>query len=59
MVYKKKKKRIKKGQNIENLSNFKLDCPNCYKYSLVPSQRIVVPKVNNGLNLCFNFRRNA
>jgi hypothetical protein len=27
-VSKKKKKRMKKGQNIENLSNFKLDCPN-------------------------------
>jgi hypothetical protein len=28
----------KKGQNIENPSNFKLDCPNSYKYSLVPLQ---------------------
>ena len=41
MVYKKKiekKNRMKKGQHIENQSNFKLDCPNSYKYSLVPLQ---------------------
>lgn len=27
----KKKNGIKKGQDIEKSSNFKLDCPNCYK----------------------------
>ena len=26
------KNRMKKGQNIENPSNFKLDCLNCYIY---------------------------
>ena len=36
MVYNKKKKtktenRMKKGQDIEEPSNVKLDCPNCYK----------------------------
>lgn len=35
-VFKKKKKkreynRMKKGHDIEKPSNFKLDCPNCYK----------------------------
>jgi len=37
MVYQKKKYN-EKGQIIENPSNFNFDCPNSYKYSLVPSQ---------------------
>ena len=41
MVYQKKKKRMKKGQNTENPSNFKLDCPNSYKCSLVPLQELL------------------
>ena len=44
------KNNIKKGQNIKNPSNFKLDCPNCYKYSLVPLQVLNVPKGEEGLN---------
>ena len=32
VIYKKKtENRMKKGKNIEEPSNFKLDCPNCYK----------------------------
>jgi len=43
MVYKKKTEKIewKRDKNIENPSNFKLDSPNCYKYSLVPSQELL------------------
>ena len=45
MVYQKEKKgkenRMKKGQTMKNPSNFQLDCPNSYKYSLVPLQLIV------------------
>jgi hypothetical protein len=40
------KNRMKKGQNIENPSNFKLDCPNSYKCSLVPLQELLFHKVN-------------
>jgi len=50
---------MKKGQNIENLSYFKLENPNFYKCSLPPLQELLFQKVNDGLNLCFTFRRNA
>ena len=64
-VSKKKEKKLnwmmkRKGQNIENPSNFKLDCPNSYKYSLVPLQ-LLFYEVNEcvGLNFVLNFRRSA
>jgi len=37
-----------RGQTLKNMSKFKLDWRNSYKYSLVPLQ-IVVPRVNEGM----------
>jgi len=50
---------MKKGQNNENPSNFKFECPKLLQIFSSPFTRIVVPKVNDGLKLCFNFRRSA
>jgi len=45
------KKKMKKGRKNKNPGNFKLDCPNCYKYSLVPLQVLNVPKGEEGLKI--------